>query len=622
MEDICLKYRILLETIPDIVYELDKDGHFTFVNSAIQVLGYEPGELIGIHFASIIHPEDVNDISRDRVLPHFRGKVTGDNGSPKLFDERRTKRRMTMNLVARVIHKEWTRDNEKFIYGELHSSGKWSMDVNEKEKELVGSIGIIRDITQRKNAEAEIARLAMFPELNPNAVVELDVDGNVTYLNPAAKTRFSDLYSLGIRHPLLRDFAVILAELQQGEKAYTVREAGFNRRTYEMHISYIPKARRLRVYVSDITERKEIENLKDEFISTVSHELRTPLSISKEGISLVLDRITGDINEKQEKILKTAKSNMDRLARIINSLLDISKIESGKVELKRARVNLVDLVRRTASNFENAVKDKGLKLELFEESDTIDVYADADGIVSVLTNLIGNSLKFTQEGRLSVSVSADGSRAVCTVADTGIGISAEDIPHLFDKFRQFGRTAGAGDKGTGLGLSIAKGLVDMHGGNMRAESTPGKGTSITFSLPLYSDELKTVEKIRANVREANLNEQKLSLLMVTVRDIQTFEERFGAAELEKILSGIEEVIMETIRPSDMILEKPGEILIVVNNCNARCAESIKRRLAAAVEERMEVKNAPAGVSILVGVATYPDDGGDVKSLISKARRNI
>ncbi|MFA5147295.1 MAG: CHASE domain-containing protein [Candidatus Omnitrophota bacterium] len=234
----------------------------------------------------------------------------------------------------------------------------------------------------------------------------------------------------------------------------------------------------------DITERKEVERLKDEFVSTVSHELRTPLSITKEGISLVLDGIPGEINEKQSNILTVAKSNIDRLARIIDSLLDISKIESGKVGLRKSLTDIGALIKQVVASFEPAVKKKGLDIRTDLPEGAMRSNVDTDSIVQVLTNLLSNAVKFTEKGHIVIAAGISDNEVRCSVADTGIGIAGENMPKLFNKFQQFGRTAGRGEKGTGLGLSIAKRIIEMHNGKMWAESEPGKGTKFTFTLPL------------------------------------------------------------------------------------------------------------------------------------------
>ena len=235
--------------------------------------------------------------------------------------------------------------------------------------------------------------------------------------------------------------------------------------------------------IRDITERKRVEKMKDEFIGTVSHELRTPLSITKEGLSLVLDKVTGPINEQQARILTVSKNNIDRLARIINSLLDISRIESGRIEIQREAFEIASVMRQVLSAFELKIKEKRLTLRADLPKDGIIIQGDSDGVTQVLTNLLSNSCKLTDKGFIDVSAKEIGDSVEISVSDTGIGIAEEDMPKLFDKFQQFGRVDGPGEKGTGLGLAIAKGIVNAHNGKIWAESEPGKGTKVTFRLP-------------------------------------------------------------------------------------------------------------------------------------------
>ncbi|MFA5349884.1 MAG: ATP-binding protein, partial [Candidatus Omnitrophota bacterium] len=253
--------------------------------------------------------------------------------------------------------------------------------------------------------------------------------------------------------------------------------------------------------MQDITERKKmteelkqknialekLDQLKSDFVSIVSHELRTPLSITKEGISLVLDEVTGSVNPRQSKILTASRNNIDRLARIINSLLDISKIESGKTELKKKAVDMGGLIRNIVLSFENLAKEKHLEIRAdLPKGQSLNLYVDEDRVMQVFTNLIGNSLKFTEKGHINISLVQREDEMEFTVSDTGIGIAAEDLPKIFTKFLQFGRTPGAGEKGTGLGLSIAKGLVELHGGRIWVESEVGKGSKFIFTLPKLS----------------------------------------------------------------------------------------------------------------------------------------
>jgi signal transduction histidine kinase len=230
-------------------------------------------------------------------------------------------------------------------------------------------------------------------------------------------------------------------------------------------------------------ECKRAEKVKDDFISTVSHELRTPLSITKEGLSLILDKIPGPINEQQARILTVSKNNIDRLARIINSLLDISKISSGKVCMTCGDIEMTAVIRQVVSLFEFKTHQKGLELRTNLPRKEIIICADIDSITQILTNLIGNSLKFTEKGYIEISLADKGAEVEIAVADTGAGISKENMPKLFEKFQQFDRVDGPGERGTGLGLAIVKGLVTAHKGKIWAESEPRKGTKFIFTVP-------------------------------------------------------------------------------------------------------------------------------------------
>ena len=237
------------------------------------------------------------------------------------------------------------------------------------------------------------------------------------------------------------------------------------------------------LFGADITERKRLEELKDEFISAVSHEMRTPLAIIREGVSQVLDGILGEVNRDQRQFLRIVLNGIDRLGRIINELLDISKIEAGKLELRREWVDLVALAKEVNSGFGLVLQKKGLVMRENFSQDKVEVSADKDKLTQVLMNLINNALKFTEQGAIEISI-ADGDPYVeCSVSDTGRGIAQEDLPKCFSKFQQFQREPGPGEKGTGLGLAICKGIVELHKGKITVESQLGKGSKFTFILP-------------------------------------------------------------------------------------------------------------------------------------------
>lgn len=234
--------------------------------------------------------------------------------------------------------------------------------------------------------------------------------------------------------------------------------------------------------LQNISEKKRIERMKDDFISTVSHELRTPLTIMRESVSQIHDRVLGEINTEQEMVMGFALDSIDRLTRIVNDLLDMSKLEAGKVQLNLERFDMVEVVREVCQVFSAKANSLGLKLAV-EGAARSEVLADRDKIVQVLTNLVGNALKFTEQGAVIVSIEARPAETVVSIKDTGRGIHEQDRGRLFEKFQQLGRTPGPGDRGTGLGLSICKSIIELHHGDIGVESQPGGGSCFFFSLP-------------------------------------------------------------------------------------------------------------------------------------------
>src|SRR3989338_3833323 len=214
--------------------------------------------------------------------------------------------------------------------------------------------------------------------------------------------------------------------------------------------------------LDDITKEKEVENLKSEFVSTVSHELRTPMTIIREGVSQILDGVVGETTEDQRQCLAITLQGIDRLSHIVSDLLDVSRLESGKLQLTQELIDIVGVAKTAIASFTSQLLGNGIQINTQFSKECIELYADRDKVGQVFRNLIGNALKFMQKGRIDIAVIERENAVECSVSDTGKGIAREDLPRVFDKFQQFGRTAGPGEKGTGLGLAICKGIVELH----------------------------------------------------------------------------------------------------------------------------------------------------------------
>lgn len=251
------------------------------------------------------------------------------------------------------------------------------------------------------------------------------------------------------------------------------------------------------VYVfDDITSEHEIEKMKSEFVSLVSHELRTPLTSIIGFISLILDGKTGKINQKQYESLSRAHRQSKRLADLINDLLDVSRIEAGRIEMKQERLRIDRIARRRIEELRPQADEKTISLFFEAQSNLPLMIGDADRIGQIFINLIGNAIKFTPDnGKVTVRISQSLQNGSATdgfhveVIDTGPGIPPEDREKIFDKFRQLGSVqARKPQSGTGLGLSIAAGIVEAHGGRLWVDAGEnGRGCNFQFFVPLEKE---------------------------------------------------------------------------------------------------------------------------------------
>jgi signal transduction histidine kinase len=230
---------------------------------------------------------------------------------------------------------------------------------------------------------------------------------------------------------------------------------------------------------------QELDRVKSDFLLNVSHELRTPLTAIKGSVDNMLDGITGQLSELQERYLTRIQANADRLVRLIDDLLDLARIEEGRVRVTPTLFSLGGLAGEVLDSLRPVATEKGLELSLIGREEQVFVHADRDKIGQVLLNLIGNAIKFTAPGgRIDVELAReDDEHAGVRITDTGEGIPTEELSRIFDKFYQVQLGIQAKAKGTGLGLSIAKGLVELHGGRIWAESQVGRGSTFAFTLP-------------------------------------------------------------------------------------------------------------------------------------------
>jgi PAS domain S-box-containing protein len=237
----------------------------------------------------------------------------------------------------------------------------------------------------------------------------------------------------------------------------------------------------------DVQEQKRIEQMKNDFVSVVSHELRTPLTSIRGSLGLIAGGVAGELPEKARSLVEIAAKNSERLARLINDILDIEKIESGKMGFRFAPVDLGPLVEQAVESNRAYAETLGVELRRAAAVPEARVWADADRLLQVMANLLSNAAKFSPQGStVEVGVRRMTPRDGClrvSVRDHGRGIPPEFQAHVFERFAQADSSSTRQKGGTGLGLSISKAIVERHGGTLSFESEPGAGTTFFFDLP-------------------------------------------------------------------------------------------------------------------------------------------
>ncbi len=231
---------------------------------------------------------------------------------------------------------------------------------------------------------------------------------------------------------------------------------------------------------------KELDHMKQDFVSGVTHELRSPLTSIMMYIDLFFKGATGELNEKQKKFLNIMKNSSKRLNSFINDLLDIAKIERGKMELVKEPLNITTILRETIQLFTVQADEKNIIIVTKIQENIPVISADQNKIRQILNNLLSNAIKFTPEkGTITVEVKNNGEYVQVSVGDTGMGVPPDDLEKIFNKFEQVKgvRNRIAGSKGTGLGLAIVKAIVQLHKGDIWVESIMGKGSTFYFTLP-------------------------------------------------------------------------------------------------------------------------------------------
>ncbi len=414
------RFRSIVQLIPDIVFRIDLDGKFIFINDAIQSLGYIPEDLLGKHFSTIIDAPDLERCSSEKMLPRYGGKETGDAGAPKLFDERRTGARATRGLEVHLLGKLTTQNRHPEIFritGELNSSGYYQGN-SIGEHGLAGTVGAIRDITERKLFEEKLNAL--------NLSLEEKV-GERT-----------------------RDLVNVNQNLE---------------RTLDQ----------LKTTQESIIQSEKLSALGT-LVAGVAHELNNPLMGALNYVQYAIKKID---DEKLVKNLGKAEKNIERAAKIIHNMLNFARKPSGEIE----RVSVKEAVQSAAELLAADYLHNQITLNIEIPEDLPKVQARQDGLQQIFLNLLTNAMHELTDKTIrevNVRARAQDDAVHVEVSDSGNGIAEENLRRIFDPFF----TTKPPGTGTGLGLSISSKLMSTFGGELHCDNNPGKGATFVMKLKL------------------------------------------------------------------------------------------------------------------------------------------
>jgi NtrC-family two-component system sensor histidine kinase KinB len=334
----------------------------------------------------------------------------------------------------------------------------------------------------------------------PDPVIVFSVSGELQNVNEAAETLFGLKTGVGGKDPLAHTDSATRAILEKMRSHVISGKGAYNPKGFEEAVQlpttvgehyFLPRATPVyesrgvivgsTVILQDVTRLRRFEELKNDLVATVAHEFRTPLTSLRMAVHLCTEQVAGPLTEKQAELLYAAREDCDRLQTMVDDILDLSRIESGRAEFHRGRIAVADLIDNVIGEQRAEAEAKGVKLSAKLPLPEVEVGADPVRINHVFSNLIGNAIRYTpRDGSITLAAARTDGMVRFTVTDTGQGIPKQFQERIFEKFFQ---VPDSGAKGTGLGLYIAKEIIRGHGGDIGVESELGKGSTFWFTLP-------------------------------------------------------------------------------------------------------------------------------------------
>ncbi len=473
-------FRAYVEAASDIVYTVDLQGNFTFVNSyGLRLVGAEEGDVVGKPYLNIVAPED-----RASTLGAFMNLLrTGELRDYEFRVVNRAGERIFLEVNGRLLVRD----------------GK-----------LVGALGIGRDITERKGVEAQLKMFSKALDSAHDSAVIVDLAGNMLYANLATERIFG--------YPLSQvNRGHLKALFPDGEQAKWLLEhalgQGWSGQVVCQHQSGQPfpalvsispvvgdggKPTAISIIFRDITQLEQIKaelasknleleranRLKSEFLANMSHELRTPMTSILGFSSLLEQQVYGELNERQKLYVSQIHQSGQHLLTLINEVLDLSKIEAGQMNLHLTPISVDALCQDALTMLGAQAAAKQLIVHRTVQAGLPSLVADEVRVRQMLLNLLSNAIKFSHEGgEIGLEARRDGDRLLLTVWDQGVGIPKEQQNQLFQPFRQLDSSLARQYEGTGLGLALTQRLARLHGGIVVLDSEVNQGSRFTITLP-------------------------------------------------------------------------------------------------------------------------------------------
>jgi two-component system, OmpR family, phosphate regulon sensor histidine kinase PhoR len=400
-------------------------------------------------------------------------------------------------LAAWLIARTTTRPIRKLTRAAQGiAAGQLGQKINVSTRDEIGQLAqAFNEMSGNLNAtvaaiSTERTRLANILAGMADGVIMTDAGGNIVLANRAAGKLFGFKEENAINKPLIEVVPdhevdeILKLCLKKGEDQATQFESGIARRflrAIAMPFNRQDKSGGALLLLQDLTDLRNLQTMRRELVGNISHELRTPIAGIKAMIETLQD---GAIDDKEvaRDFLRRIESEVDRLSQIVTELTQLSRIETGQADLKMEPVKLNDLVDAVLAEMSPLAERRQLTLSRELAADLPPVRADKDRIRQTITNLLHNAIKFNRPaGKVTVLTDYDDRSVTVSVTDTGIGISKDDLPHVFERFYKADKARAGG--GSGLGLAIAKHTILAHGGDIRAQSEEGKGSTFAFTLP-------------------------------------------------------------------------------------------------------------------------------------------